>query len=432
MTIRVRALSIVVALATSVLSVGCGYHYKCGITFGASTCTTSGSGINSGGGGGTGTNSTPTAFAYYVNQAGTMDGFQIDTTAGTFAAIPNYTAPLISPSDESIGVAIAQKKFMYTGFFTSGLIYGWSIASNGGLTAVPNSPYSVGYLGGIGFTGYPQMNIITNPAGTLLFIADAGNAVIYVYQIGSDGSLTAAPGSPLLTGSFQPWNMATDGLGKYLYVTDVISTHQGLEVAAYAIGTGGNNGTLTPVPGAPFSYPMWSVQGEPSGKYLIGTTGQTISAGAASDDTHLYVFSIQQSGSNAGAIAPVANSPFATQYAPFNIAVQPNSNNGEFVYSFSVVDSTGNVNAGYNPIEGFAINTSTGELTKISGSPFSNVSTSLWGQFDQSGAYLFTYADLSGPQLGVLNVAPSTGTVTQPFSPIPQTFTGYWAPTDPQ
>jgi 6-phosphogluconolactonase (cycloisomerase 2 family) len=423
MAAKVRVLLSLAAVLIAMSLSGCG-HYTCGATFGNATCTPSGGGISGPGGG---TTNSAVAFAYYVDQAGTMDGFSIDTTAGTFSIIPNYIAPVIPTSDLSIGVAVAQKKFLYTAFFSTEQIYGWSIDSNGQLTAVTGSPYSVGYLGGVGFTGYNQLNIITNPAGTLLFIADAGNAAIYVYTIGSDGSLTAATGSPLLTGSFQPWNMATDGLGKYLYVTNVDSLHEGFDIAAYTIGS---DGSLTTIPGSPFSFPMWAVAGDPSGKYLIGTTGQTIAAGASSDDDHLYVFNIQQTGTSAGAISPVTNSPFATVYAPFNIAVQPNSSNGEFVYSFSPVDS--NVNAGYNPVEAYAIDTATGQLTTAANSPFSGLTPAIWGQFDQSGAYLFNYADISGPQLGVYGVASGTGALTQPYSPIPMTFTGYWAVTDPQ
>ena len=84
---------------------------------------------------------------------------------------------------------------------------------------------------------------------------------------------------------------------------------------------------------------MWAVQGDPTGTFLIGITGKSVAAGVTADDKNLYVFYIEQSGTAPGSIQPVANSPFATTYAPFNIAVQPVAANGDFVYSFGVNDS---------------------------------------------------------------------------------------------
>jgi 6-phosphogluconolactonase (cycloisomerase 2 family) len=405
------------------------------VGFGSSSCSSSssggtgfgggGGGGGNGGGGGGGNGTTPAAFAYYVDQIGTMDGFEIDTTSGSFEAIPSYTPPAIPGADLSIGVVVAQKKFLYTGFWTQNELFAWSIDGAGTLTAVSGSPYSVAYLGFIGFSGYNQMDIITNPAGTLLFISDAGNGEIWVYQIGNDGSLTAATGSPFSTSGYsQPWNMTTDGLGKYLYVTEAIGLHEGVNVTAYSISS---TGTLTVVPGSPFAYPMWQVQGESTGQYLIGISGKTTSI-AGTDDDNIYVFNIQQTGANAGAISPVTGSPFATTYPPFNIAVQPNATNGEFVYSFSM-NSTGLV---YNPVEGYSLNTSTGALTAAVNSPFSGVTATIWGQFDQNGSYLFNYGDITGPVLGVYNVTAGTGALTQSMSTVPEGTTGYWAVTDVQ
>lgn len=435
MTMKARALLSLLAMLAMVFLVNCGGSYSCSVTFGASSCTPSGSGLGSGGtgSGGGGGGSTSTTFAYAVDQGGTMDGYELSTTSGTLAAISGYAAPAIPASDPSLGVVVAQKQFLYAAFSTTGQIYGWSVnSSTGALMAVSGSPYSASYLGLVGVSGYNQLDMIINPAGTLLFVADAIDDEIWVYQIGSAGALTLVPGSsPFSTGTFQPWNMTTDGQGKYLYVTSVTVDHQGTSVAAYSIGSGSSAGTLAAVVGSPFSYPMWAVQGEPSGNYLIGISGESIAAGAATDDKNLYVFNIQPSGANAGAISPVTGSPFATVYAPFNIAVQPNSSNGEFVYSFGINDS----GVGYNPVEGYALTTTgstAGALTVVTGSPFSGVTASLWGQFDQSGDYLFFYGDSGSPQLGVLSAAPDTGVLTETVSTLPLITSGYWAVTDPQ
>jgi hypothetical protein len=56
----------------------------------------------------------------------------------------------------------------------------------------------------------------------------------------------------------------------------------------------------------------------------------------------------------------------------------------------------------------------------------------LFGQFDQSGDYLFSYGDTATPQLAVMDVAAGTGALTEPLTPTPLVTTGYWAVTDPQ
>ncbi|MFZ0301004.1 MAG: hypothetical protein WAM13_21835 [Candidatus Sulfotelmatobacter sp.] len=446
MKMQVRVLLSVLAALALMFMAGCGGSYNCAVTFGSSSCTPSGSGFGGSGTGGTGGGGgggAPTAFAYAVDQNGFMDAFELNASAGTFAPINGYNAPSIPPTDPSIGVVVAQQQFLYSAFSSTNQIYGWSVdKTSGALTAISGSPYSVSYLGFVGVSGFNQLSMITNPAGTLLFVADAGNDEIWVYEIGlaggsTPGVLTLAPGSPFSTGTFQPWNMTTDGLGKYLYVTSITADHLGLGIAAYSIGTGSSEGTLAPVVGSPFfstqsvAYNMWAVQGEPSGTLLIGTTGESVAAGAPADDQHLYVYYIEQSGTAPGSIQPVPNSPFATVYAPFNIAVQPVEANGEFVYSFSVNDT----GATYNDVEGYLLNTTTGALTAIAGpppSPFGGVDQSLFGQFDQSGDYLFFYSDILSPELGVLDATSGTGVLSEPIPETPLVTTGYWAVTDPQ
>lgn len=415
MATKVRVL---LSLATAVIAMslsGCG-HYTCGTTFGNATCNGGGGGINQGGGGNG--NTSTSAIAYAVNTGGTINSYTLDTTPA-FGPTQGYTGPSTPTSDEGSGMVIAQKKYLYVGFPSTFQIYGFTINSGGTLTPVSQSPFSAPFLAGPVTSLYAM---ITNPSGTLLFVTSLTTTQVYVYQIGSGGTLTAASGSPI-TLPFFPANLTTDGLGKYLYVTEDYSLHSGHRIAAYSIGS---TGALTAVVGSPFSYPMWQLQGDPSGKYLIGTTGDSV-AFNGTDDFHLYVFGIQQSGSTAGAIAQVSGSPFTTVYSPWAIAVQPNTN-GSFVYSFSINDT----DTAYNPVEGFSINSSTGALSTLSGSPFSGVTPEIWGQFDQSGQFLFLYGGSSSTiMLGALDVG-SGGVLTEPTSEQTLPNPAFWAVTDPQ
>jgi 6-phosphogluconolactonase len=415
MRMKVRALLSFVVLITMGL-VGCGGHYTCGITFGSSTCTPPSTGVSGGGGGSSAAN----ALAYVVDQKGTIDGYALNTTAGTFGPASGFTAPIVPVNLGSAGVVVAQGKFLYAVFEDLQQIYGWSIDSSGNLTALSGFPVSVS-LSNIGAFTYNQQVVIINPAGTLLFISEFGNEQILVYQISSSGALTAATGSPFSTlpASLEPQNMAMDGLGRFLYVGEDSGDHSGAFVVGYAVSSAG---VLTEIAGSPFNIPIWSMQGEPSGNYLLGISGR-VQFLFGSDDKSLYVYNIDPT---TGALSAVVGSPFPTVYAPFNIAVQPTSTNGEFIYSFGFDDS----GSGTNPVEGYQLNTSTGGLSAVAGSPFSGLSSTAWGQFDQSGSYLFGYsAATPDVSLSVLNVS-STGVLTEVLASTPLTTTGYWAPTD--
>ncbi len=366
MAMKVRILFSSVVVLTMMGLASCGGHYKCGITFGNSSCSSSGSGTGLGGGS-TGSGA-PTAFAFSAVVGTTPDLIE----SFTFSAASKNILPTLnttSPSAPASGggrLIVAQGKYLYGEFYTNGYfnqIFGWSIDATGNLTPINGSPFVLP-----NWTGNILGSMITNPAGTLLFRADAGavqgESTVYVLQIGVGGVLTEASGSPFAI-PFVPGTMGTDGLGNYLYVTALASTLSPVEIGAYGISS---TGSLTPVVGSPFVYPMSQVAGDGSGKFLIGITG------SSTGDDHIYVFGIQQSGTTAGAISPVLGSPFATLYSPFGIAIQPA---GEFLYSFST-----------NPVEGYQVNTSTGAITPVTGSPFIT-DTIQEGEFDQSGTYLF-------------------------------------------
>jgi hypothetical protein len=418
MTIKFRVLPILLVALATLWTAGCG-HYTCGLTFGASTCGSSGStGLNQG----SGTGST-TAFVYAVDTAGTIDSYTLNNTAATFAATSSYTSPTVPANDGGKGMVVAQSQFLYAGFGVTGALYGWSIdSSSGALTSVTGSPYTATFMPDVPANPHAM---ITNPAGTLLFIADIAPSEIWVYQIGTDGSLTAATGSPFSTGSLVPGTLTTDGLGKYLYITQNSSTNTGTEIGAYAIGT---DGALTIVPGSPFAFPMGQVQGEPSGKFLIGTTGNAVPVSGV-DLNELFVFAI----SSTGTLTEVPNSPFPTVFSPFSITVQPNSG-GNLVYSFGLNDTA----TGFNAPEAYQIDATTGALTAVSGSPFTNAAIGDLAQFDQSGTNLFVLSEVMNTSTSTLTdsigalALGTDGVLTEPTTAITLTTPGSWTVTDPK
>jgi 6-phosphogluconolactonase (cycloisomerase 2 family) len=166
----------------------------------------------------------------------------------------------------------------------------------------------------------------------------------------------------------------------------------------------------------PFNYPMFDLQGEPTGQFMIGTTGETAIASGVDDD-HLYVFQI----GSTGGISPVLNSPFSTVSAPYNISVQPANPGANLVYSLPDPDQS-------IPMEGYRLD-SGGQLTAVAGSPFT-INATLWGNFDPSGNYYVLYnSDSHFGSLTDFAVGSNGGLTLGPQ--VTLASSGYWALVEP-
>jgi len=363
MTMKVRALFVVVVFAATTWLSGCG-HYVCHAGFGATVC-----GSGSGGSGNKGSGSGTVGDALlFIADAGGIQGETLYASTGSIAITPDFgtvSVPTRVPGDWMV---IAQGKYMYTAYTAIGDIYGWSIAGTGLVTPLGSvSPLAASYLLQTGQAGSQYM--IANPAGTLLFVADSTGGQVFVYQIGTDGSLTLASSVTMATG-FTPFNLATDGLGKYLFVSDIV----GLEtqnVAIYSIGTSGALQALS----SPIPLNLQQMQGEASGQFMVGTT-----AGFSTGDNNVYVMSLV----NIQTTGTLTVTQFPTQGTPANVAVQPNAG-GNLVYTFDFPTSGSN-----GTIEAFQL--SAGLLAGIQG----NSATGVSGEFDQSGKFLFVVESSNG------------------------------------
>jgi 6-phosphogluconolactonase (cycloisomerase 2 family) len=365
MTMRVRAVLISVLLATMSLA-GCG-HYNCGTTLGTGSCSSSGGGLSQGGGNNIG----QSALVYFMDDGVAQmaaEGLNIGNSQ-TYAPVSNFVSPIFpSPTGPNrlganggmVIVSGASKKYLYMPF-ANGSLYAFSIdATTSALTGVPGSPY----------TGFGGTSVAADPAGHILFVGGISGVSAFMVNA-NDGSLTMVSGSPFSTGGVIPVQLATDGVGKFLYMVD------GATITAYAYNS---VGVLAQV-GSPLTSPMILLSGEKSGKYMLGITEETgITGGAA--DNNIYVFSIGSTG------AITALPPFPSGDSPLFMAVSPN---GGLVYTFNE-NGTG-VSPVIDPMQGFTFDSSAGTLAKLSSSPFTGLDASI-GRFDQSGSYLFSVASV--------------------------------------
>jgi 6-phosphogluconolactonase (cycloisomerase 2 family) len=232
--------------------------------------------------------------------------------------------------------------FLYVGD-TNGTITAFNIASGGALTAISGSPIAAGFAPVNLVSAYT--NPPNGPSFPLLYAADFSGGGIWGFTIGSDGSLTAIPGSPFATpANSAPSQMfvgASVNSGGVLYVA-----LSGLnEIGAFAISA---SGSLTPLAGSPFAAGRGpgSLFGFTNFLYALNSLDHTISA-----------YSMDQ---NSGVLNEISGSPFAAGTADQGLI-----NNTLDSAIFYVPDLHS------SNILGFVADNTTGSLAPLAGSPFS-------------------------------------------------------------
>jgi 6-phosphogluconolactonase len=309
-------------------------------------------------------------------------------------------------------------------------IAGFTVGT-GTLTAVPNSPFTL---------GYPPTAMVTTPTNSFLYVA--GSGAIYVYTLNADGSLTGSSGGAAVAiVNVAALDVSPDG--NWLFGLDTATT----VVDQFQINT--SNGSLSSVAATPYAatgvvVPK-AIRVSPNGALVFAalgtggdvvftlntTTGALVSSqvlapastttsdnGLAIDSTTTFLY-IARSGTGggvavfgigaAGALKSVTGSPFTAGTGPTAVTLD---STGKFVYVANSTDGT---------ISGFTIGTGAA-LTTITGSPFANGKQVNSLGIDQSGKYLLAASIGGSPDLsmysfdaataGKLNLATSTATGT--------------------
>lgn len=115
----------------------------------------------------------------------------------------------------------------------------FSIAPNGSLTPIPDSPFRPG-------VGADANVVALSRDDRKLFVTNQGSHTVTVFEVAADGTLTLVPGSPFHDGGFalQPAGVATNSTETLLFTTNF---HGPLSIFRLA-----PDGVLTTIPGSPF------------------------------------------------------------------------------------------------------------------------------------------------------------------------------------
>lgn len=233
----------------------------------------------------------------------------------------------------------------------------FTISNNTGkLNEMLGSPYP---------TGISPTQLVLHPSGKFAYIANGGEADISLFTISSSGALTEVmPRTP--TGN-NPAALVIDPSGSFLFAANSGSN----TVTAYSITSG--TGVLTAVAGAPAQTGFTPVKLaiDPSGKFLYASNSVSSS---------LSAYSVGSSG----ALTPIPGQPFTVGAGPNWITIDPS---GKFLYVASL-------NAGN--FSGFTIDSGSGALTPMSGSPYAVVVSPITPvsavKVDLSGKFLYATA----------------------------------------
>lgn len=280
----------------------------------------------------------------YVTGQGTNEAFEFREQANG-SLVPLGTPNFPVGSNPSALAPHTSGDFLYIADFSGNDVTLLDINASNGNLSVPVSLSIVSPVNptNIFATDKGPVSLVMSPTAPFLFAANqtAGDVTVYTVDPGS-GSLGVIAGSPFpIQPASHPSSVAISPKGDFIFVAN------GTEgtIAVFNIGA---NGVLAQA-GIPVSVGAGatptSIAIEHSGRFLYVT-----------DSAHNAVvgFSIQ----TGGALSPINGSPFLAGAAPVGLGIDPQ---GALLFA---------ANSGSNNVSAYAIDSSSGALGAVSGSPF--------------------------------------------------------------
>jgi 6-phosphogluconolactonase (cycloisomerase 2 family) len=253
-------------------------------------------------------------------------------------------------------------------------IGGFDQHADGSLTTMAGSPFAAGGAGTGTIIG-SQGSIQSTADGRWVLVVDAGSSQISVLGVGGDGTLTAAPGSPVSSGGIEPVSIAVQG--DLVYVANEGNGATGSNYTGFTLAS---DGRLTPLADSTVPLPPTALPGDVlfngTGRNLIGVEVGT------TDPSTFLIDSFLVGGD--GRLTPAAGSPFAAEAAgPFGSEFSPADPHHLYVSNAHGGANNGSVSA-------FSVNPNA-KLKSITSSPFADGQTApCWVEISRDGRYLFT------------------------------------------
>jgi len=376
-------------------------------------------------------------FVYAVNgNSETVSEFRIDAAGSTLVNVERSNGRKASSAIAILGGQQAVQRlphFLYAANNASSAVSAFSInATTGALSPVPGSPFPA--------SGSPT-SLSATPDGRFVYATDFTNSKVTGYAVDpATGALAQVPGSPFL-GANAPVAIAVDLSGRFVYTVN----QSGANVSGYAIQS---NGVLVALSGSPFASGNAPVElaFSPSGRFLItansadatlqvfdaaadGTLSSTVFAPTSTgafprsvtvDPTSSFVYTAIASSfagdstsldgyqfSANGAMVAAPNSPFdAGGKNIVGVAVHPS---GHFVYTAN--NGLGNQINDKPPSVGmFQLDSATGNLSPITGSPLVVPGNPLYVTVEAAGKFVYVLFDGGG--IGAYAVDQNTGALS--------------------
>ena len=383
------------------------------------------------------------------NLPGDVSAYTIDPTSGALNGIAG--SPFLRSSG-AYAVAVAPSgRFGYVlGETSTNEITAFSInATTGVPTQVAGSPFTLGETANV-------HSMVITPSGKFIYVVgDNPTGTIAALSIdAATGAVTPVTGSPFATGD-NPEFATIDPKGTLLYVTNDGSgevwtytiaddgtltllnkarAQQGGEQVALGGGSASviytpkfayvaNQGSST-VASSISAYTINAKNGKLSvisgSPFPDGAGTFALANSVAVDPSGRFAYVANTAGSvaeytinsSSGALAAIPGSPLTVGSTPTAVAVDPS---GRFAY-------VTNGGSGSPFVSAYAINTSTGALTQISGSPFPAAGANSV-TVDPSGQFVYVasgFAVEGSGNISAFTINPSTGALTavagSPFS----------------
>jgi 6-phosphogluconolactonase len=264
-------------------------------------------------------------------------------------------------------------------------VAGFTRNADGSLTALPGSPFQAGGAGLAGVGSQDAVKFADN--GRYLLAVDAGSNQISVLSVGEHGSLTPVPGSPFSSGGVEPNSIAVSG--NRVYVSNLGSpNYTGFYLTP--------RGQLRPIPNSTVTLPAADNTGDlvlnNDGTKLIGT----VIGGTVSGSSFINSYRVNWNGT----LKAAAGSPLAAQgLGAFGSEFSPVNSDQLFV-------SNAHNGAGLGTVSAFD-DSYDGTLSSIGASPFADLQTApCWLVVSHDGQRLYALNTGTG-SVSSYSIAPS-------------------------